>query len=78
MPSLRSICVGLLLTPLLQLSSAAPAAPAADCTKPGQTPALPLTGSKYQSISYRSSLHAVQVAPHFDLNSSRRPDCSLT
>ncbi|KAG4425213.1 hypothetical protein IFR04_001580 [Cadophora malorum] len=45
MPSLRSICVGLLLTPLLQLSSAAPVAPAADCTKPGQTPALPLTGN---------------------------------
>mgnify|MGYP001183061590 CR=1 FL=1 len=77
MPSLRSICVGLLLTPLLQLSSAAPVAPAVDCTKPGQTPALPLTGSKYQSISHHFSLHAPQVAPHFHLNSSRRPHCSL-
>ncbi|KAK0108314.1 hypothetical protein ONS95_003130 [Cadophora gregata] len=45
MPSLRAICVGLLLTPLLQLSSGAPAAPAPDCPLPGQAPALPSTGN---------------------------------
>ncbi|KAH6713132.1 hypothetical protein BKA61DRAFT_70440 [Leptodontidium sp. MPI-SDFR-AT-0119] len=44
MPSLRAICVGLLLTPLLQLSAAAPVA-AADCYKPGNAPALPTSGN---------------------------------
>ncbi|KAH7350836.1 hypothetical protein BKA65DRAFT_499105 [Rhexocercosporidium sp. MPI-PUGE-AT-0058] len=45
MPSLRAICVGLLLTPLIQLSAGAPVA-AADCYKPGtNAPALPKTGN---------------------------------
>jgi len=48
MPSLRSICVGLLLTPLLQLSAAAPAAPPGPpgpkCATPGE-PALPKSGN---------------------------------
>ncbi|OWP05132.1 hypothetical protein B2J93_5650 [Marssonina coronariae] len=42
MPFLRSICAGLILTPLLQLSTAAPAAPVEECAvSRGPTPTLP-------------------------------------
>ncbi|CZS95982.1 uncharacterized protein RAG0_05467 [Rhynchosporium agropyri] len=63
MPSLRTICVGLLLAPLLQLSVAAPATQAspagAKCT--GPPPSLPKTGNAVELPASTLALKYVAI-----------------